>query len=155
MNAKRDPIIHTSRDGIKFWVERDSHRISTDQPDTYLEQVGIGSASGMYHCLVLHLDGHPIEFGGPDGLPYEFRREENPAGDPPMLAFWRFSGLSRLGDHFTSRAQQDRAVRLLTDMLTNFSRNWVGARVGEKQTATVEFSDEFQDALDQGLYIKK
>ncbi|TQV78986.1 hypothetical protein [Denitrobaculum tricleocarpae] len=71
-----------------------------------------------------------------------------------MLALWRFSGLGELGDHFTSRAQQDRAVRLLTDMLTNFNGDWVGARVGEKQMATVEFSRQFQDALGQGRHIQ-
>ncbi len=155
MNAKANPIIHTSRDGIKFWVEYDSHRILTDKPDTYLEELKIGSVAATWFRLVLHLDGHPIEFAGPDGMPYEFRREHNPAGAPPMLAFWRFSGLGELGDHFTSRAQQDRAVRLLTDMLINFKRDWVGARIGETQTATVEFSQQFQVALDQGHCIRK
>lgn len=154
LNAKAGPIIHTSRDGIKFWVDSDSFRILTDEPDTYLEEVHYGSMGGMYRRLVLNLEGHPIEFAGSDDMPYEYRLEENPAGDPPMSAFWRFSGLSTLGDHFTSRAQQDRAVRLLTDMLTNFNRGWASAQLGQKQSATVEFSQQFQDALDQGLYIR-
>ncbi len=152
---KSKPIVHTSRDGIKFWVDADLHMILTDRPNTYLDHVRYGPFSGVYKRLVLYLDNHPIEFAGPDGMPYEFQLERNPAGDPIMLTTWQFSSLGSRGDHFTSRAQQDLAVRLITDMLSNFNRDWIGAWHAEKQTATVEFSDGFQTALHEGRYIRE
>ena len=151
---KPKAIVNTSRDGLKFWVDADSRKVLTNQPDTYLEEVRYGPMGGVFRRLVMYIEGHPIEFSGPDDMPYEFIMERNQHPPPIMLSTWKFSGLSTRGNHFTSRAQQDQAVRLITEMLSNFNGGWNGARRGESSFATVEFSDEFQQALSDGHYIK-
>ena len=166
---------YTSRTGLDFWFDVNSHTVWTSQDSIFLHEFWSNDRDNPGAAFILHIAGRSIGFSNtgsvfPD-VPYmddiaqkrsdgsrfweigiiggQYRNLERIAGEKSSKAY-DYSN----SDHFESKEQQEFALTLLEDILSNFTGSFLGQAHGKEQSADVLFTDELKEKIERGDFIE-
>lgn len=173
------PVRHRSTIGVEFWYDFEKRQIKTSNPEVSLHFVGNGGREPQ-NFIFLRMRNLCMQLGQKGGRSFPISTYRGPkeksvwvigALGVPLYRDKSYRSYRSLGDfqfkitdgfepvavdcHFVSKKQQDEAVTFISQALSKYDGNWIGAYWGKEQSADVHWRPELIRQLENGDLIKR
>lgn len=171
------PLRHRTTTGLEFWYDNESRRIVSSDPDTSISFV-MNSGLEPQSFMFLRMPNLCMQLGQKGGRSFPASTYRGPkertvwvigALGVPLYRDRTTGSYRSLGDfqfkissdlepvatdcYFQSKKQQDEAVAFISEALSKYDGNWIGAYRGKEQCAEVYLRPELKQQLEDGLLI--
>lgn len=182
INSVINPIRYCTSDGLDFWYDRPTCRIATADPETSLNFVTLGYLNSEMR-IYLQMPNLSIQFARSGGEAFSPLMKDSHGktewvfgsiGDPlyfndrlkkfmvhrppnknPASSELKSAILAVAIDTcFNSLEQQERALAFVRTVLQKYDGDWIGANLGEAQSASVEYSDDLVRRINAGEFLR-
>ncbi|XAT62353.1 hypothetical protein GN278_17200 [Rhodobacteraceae bacterium Araon29] len=159
-----------ARTGLSFWFDMNCDTVWTSRDDVFLHEHTSKDRDEPGFVFILHIEGRSIAFSKSPEKRFMLTSKDREDGS----RYWEFGHIGAQhekytetlnvtdlqtykmtnADKFANPEQQEFALTLLEDILTNFMGNWLGLAHGGVQSADVIFTQELQQKIARGDFVE-
>ena len=161
---------YTSRTKPTFWFDVNTHTIWTERDDIFVHEHESDNREEPGYAFILHIEGRAIAFSKSPEKKFTLTSGDRADG----TRFWEFGHIGEQyekrtktlkiavrknykmtnANKFADTKQQEFALTLLKDILSNFTGNWLGLAHGTEQSAEVVLTKELREKIEDGHFVE-